>query len=126
MKYYLLVIAAIVSLSVFADKPVCYAESGGYCVYRGNVKQIYVNSNGFILFYFDTLMDEGEWEKAGVVPVRRDAASYRMSDNPDFAKLFYSTALAAQASNREVTIQMRGQAGGYLNLDRIWLPESGY
>ncbi|WP_251359709.1 hypothetical protein [Kangiella sp. TOML190] len=44
-----------------------------------------------------------------------------LDDNPEFAKLFYSTALSANAQNKKVSIQMRGTYDGYLKADRIWL-----
>ena len=50
-----------------------------------------------------------------------NAAAFQVADNPDFAKLFYATALAAQTSGRAVTLQMRGSINGYLKFDRIWL-----
>ncbi|WJG07961.1 hypothetical protein [Aliiglaciecola sp. LCG003] len=44
-----------------------------------------------------------------------------MSDNIEFAKMFYATALAAQASNRDITIQTNGVESGYLKFTRVWL-----
>lgn len=71
--------------------------------------------------YFDTPLDLHVAQGVGFNPAVASAAIIKVDDHPDFAKLFYSTALAAQASGREVTIQMRGVASGYLVIDRIWL-----
>jgi hypothetical protein len=49
------------------------------------------------------------------------AAAFKIDAAPEFAKMFYSTALSAQATNRNVGIQMRGVDSGYLGFDRIWL-----
>lgn len=76
-----------------------------------------------ILIYFDQPISLSEPSKAGLSINETSAAAYRVSDNPEFAKLFYSTALAAQTTKRKVTIQMRGTINGYLKFDRIWLAE---
>ena len=112
-----------VSPVALAAKPACYATHGGYCQYDGKVKSIYVNSGNIILLYFDTAIPTGDVSVAGFSITNGGAAAYRMTDNPAFANLFYSTALAAQASGRAVTIQMRGTESGYLQFDRIWLAE---
>ena len=114
------------SQACFADKPSCTANSGGYCQYTGYVKQIYVNKSGMILIYYDTPFDtEQDADVAGysLGLGGRSAAVVLVSENPEFAKLFYSTALSAQATKRKITIQMRGTHSGYLKADRIWLPE---
>lgn len=116
-------VAIIGSSSAFAAKPVCHDTHGGYCSYTGKVERIYINSGNVILLYFDTTMDDGEWEKAGYDAANRSATAIQLNDNPEFAKLFYSTALAAQASKRSISIQMRGLYQGYLKADRIWLSQ---
>ncbi|GAB6094384.1 hypothetical protein JCM14469_06360 [Desulfatiferula olefinivorans] len=58
-----------------------------------------------------------------VTPKRVPAAAYRVTDNPEFARLLYATALTAQATNRAIIIQMRGALGTYPRMDRIWLAE---
>ncbi len=116
----LVAMVMFVSVSAFAAAPYC---STSYCVYNGKVDSIYVNSGGYILLYFDTPMPASEPDKAGFSVSNLTASIYKISDNPEFAKLFYSTALAAQASGRPVSIQMRGVVNGYLKFDRIWLAE---
>ena len=123
IKTAIALIALLISSSCFADKPLCYESYGGYCQYTGFVQKIYVNSGNLILMYFDTTMDEGEWDTAGIVASNRNAAAIVINDNPDFAKLFYSTALSAQASKRKVTVQLRGAHSGYLKIDRVWLDQ---
>ncbi len=124
----ILVIASIAMASLFSKnimsgQPTCHTHSGGpYCSYVGKVQRIYVNDSNFILIYFDTALPEGETDSVGISGVsQRTATVYRISDNPEFATMFYSTALAAQASGREITIQMRNTLNGYLKFDRIWL-----
>ena len=119
----LVAMVMFVSVSAFAAAPYCSVNSGGYCSYGGKVKNIYVNSGGIILLYFDTPMPESETAKVGYSVSNFGVAGFKISDNPEFAKLFYSTALAAQASGRPVSIQMRGVISGYLKFDRIWLAE---
>ncbi|MCO7224251.1 hypothetical protein [Pleionea sp. CnH1-48] len=113
----------LLQASAYANKPTCHSSNGGYCSYTGEVARIYVNKSNLILMYFDTLMDVDEWEKAGLSARQTDATIVSLSDSPEFAKLFYSTALAAQASGRQVQIQMRGVKNGYLMVDRIWLAQ---
>jgi hypothetical protein len=69
-------------------------------------------------------MAASEPAKAGFSASKTNAAAFVIGDNPEFAKLFYSTALAAQASGRKISIQMRDVYSGYLKFDRIWLAES--
>jgi len=125
MKGIIVGILLLVSSGVFAAAPTCQLSSSGeaYCAYTGKVRQIYINSGGGILFYFDTPFDKAIAESIGFTPSKTNAAYNLVSTNPDFAKMFYSTALAAQASKRNVTIQMRGTLSGYLKFDRIWLAE---
>ncbi len=110
-----------ISTSVFATVPVCSDTSGGYCQYTGKVSKIYVNAHDSILLYFDTRIPVENALIASYTITNGAAGIIQISENPEFAKLFYSTALAAQASKRNVTIQMRGTYGAYLKMDRIWL-----
>ncbi|MCL2914649.1 hypothetical protein L2725_12810 [Shewanella corallii] len=113
----------LLSTSLFAAPPTCHSSHDGYCQYSGTVKSIYVNSGNVILMYFDTGFDPSSASGAGFTVSNGNAAAIRITDNPAFANLFYSTALAAQASGRPVTVQMRGVISGYLKIDRIWLAE---
>lgn len=113
----------LASFTALASVPTCHSSYNGYCQYHGKVSRIYVNSGNLILLYFDTEMDPGEGSTASMSLTTGAAAAVKMSDNPEFAKLFYSTALAAQASQRNVQIQMRGTISGYMKIDRIWLSE---
>ncbi|WP_444946657.1 hypothetical protein ACJJIP_08515 [Microbulbifer sp. VTAC004] len=106
---------------VQAGTPTCHSGSDVYCQYIGKVERIYVNKDNLILLYFDTPVALNIPESAGLSAVYDFAAAFAADENPEFAKMFYSTALAAQASGRDVTIQMRGLQGGYLKIDRIWL-----
>jgi hypothetical protein len=111
----------VFSCSSFSVAPSCSSAHGGYCAYVGKVDRIYINSGNLILLYFDTPMSIEIASNAGLTVTNGEAAAYNMSDNLEFAKIFYSTALAAQASGREVNIQMHGTQSGYLKFDRIWL-----
>lgn len=117
----LLVPLMALSADTFAVAPKCYSTHGGYCQYTGKVKRIYINRWNTILLYFDKPIAASEPVKAGFSIKSRSAAAFNVKENPEFAKLFYSTALAAQASGRNITIQMRGNHGSYLKFDRIWL-----
>ena len=122
-KLVLSIFLLIISNSVFAAKPECFSSSGGYCAYTGKVSRIYVNSNNLILIYFDDSISAEDAAVAGITISYGNAAAFRVSDNPDFAKMFYSMALAAQASGRNISMQMRGEQSGYLKFDRIWLAD---
>ncbi|WP_064791904.1 hypothetical protein [Shewanella woodyi] len=119
----LLVVSLLVSFSAQASAPTCHSSHNGYCQYGGKVSRIYVNSGNLILLYFDEAMDPALGSEANMSLNSGVAAAVLITQNPEFAKLFYSTALAAQASQRNVTIQMRGTIGGYMKADRIWLAE---
>ena len=116
------------SFKLYAAEPTCQFSSAGnwYCQYSGTVDRIYVNSGNMILLYFDTCFQQTTLDASasnGLTFNQRCAASIPLTDNPDFAKLFYSTALSAQASKRNVTIQMRGTHSSYVKMDRIWLAQ---
>ncbi len=117
----ILILSLMFSFNAFSAAPSCHSTYGGYCGYEGKVKNIYVNSGGLILLYFDTAIDVSVATVAGLTITNGGAAAFKISTNPDFAKMFYSTALAAQASGRNVSIQMKGVESGYLQFDRIWL-----
>lgn len=119
----LLSIICTISFPALAAKPTCSPNYNGYWSYAGTVDRIYINSGNLILIYFDEPIEISEASKAGLSITETSAAAYKVNDNPEFAKLFYSTALAAQASKRKVLIQMRGTLNGYLKFDRIWLAE---
>lgn len=130
MKKTFIITAVLLLLSHKANaaEPTCQFSSSGswYCQYNGSVNRIYVNSGNMILLYFDTCYSQATLDASasnGLNFTQRCAASIPLSDNPDFAKLFYSTALSAQTSKRSVSIQMRGTHGGYVKMDRIWLYE---
>lgn len=114
-------LANFLTFNAHSAAPSCSSASGGFCQYTGKVEKIYINNAGIILLYFDSLASISNAQVAGFTITHVQAAAYEMSENPDFAKMFYSTALAAQASGRDVTIQMHGTYAGYLKISRIWL-----
>lgn len=124
MKYLLssIILLTMLNLNAFASEPTCHSGDSPYCQYTGKVNRIYVNADNLILLYFDTPLPSGAAASAGYSVSNHSAAAlFSIDDNSEFAKMLYSTALAAQASNRDVTVQMRGTTGGFLKLDRIWL-----
>jgi hypothetical protein len=121
LQIVIFVISGLLSSFVLAGQPTCHSSYGGYCAYTGKVQRIYINSGNLIRMYFDTPVPLDVPAGIGYNVTQAPAAAIRINSNPDFAKLFYSTALAAQASGRNVTIQMRGTTSGYLLIDRIWL-----
>lgn len=112
---------SIFSVNLFAAEPTCHTGSGGYCSYQGPVSNIYVNAANVILIYFDTPIPLELPNVAGYQITQGAAAAYLTTNNPEFAKMLYSTALAAQASGRDINIQMRGVVQGFLQIDRVWL-----
>ncbi|WP_444994644.1 hypothetical protein [Aliikangiella sp. IMCC44359] len=115
------VLLSFISGGAFAVAPSCNSGPDGYCQYTGKVKRIYVNANNLIILYFESPVSVETASNAGINITDGSGAAFQINTNPEFAKLFYSTALAAQASGRNVTIQMRGNEGPYLKFDRIWL-----
>ncbi len=110
-------------LNASADAPTCHEGSSGvpYCEYKGKVKTLYVNSDNQILLYFDE--PAPSFDSIDSAITQRSAAVVNMNTHPEFAKLFYSTALSAQATNRKVVIHMRSRQDSYSVIDRIWLNE---
>ncbi len=124
MRYLIFFITFIVSSYIQAATPTCHVHSGGnFCQYNGSVDRLYVNSGNMILMYFDSAVDVSVPQGVGINATTGVATAISITDSPEFAKMFYSTVLAAQASKREVSIQMRGTKSGYLKVDRIWLSE---
>jgi len=122
MKKIILILATFVSSFAFSGAPTCHTHSSGpYCQYTGQVEKVYVNTGGHILLYFDVLMDSSVPSNVGLNVSNYFAAIYPLNDFPEFGNLLYSTMLAAQATGRNVTVQMRKTLHGYLEIDRIWL-----
>jgi hypothetical protein len=122
----LAIIASLVmSSSASAAAPGCYAFNGaGYCQYTGRAYQVYVNSNGEIILYFDTAMPASAPSSVGIAGVSVFGATlFRTSTNPDYAKMLYASLLSAQARGATITVQMWGVENGYMKLDRVWVNE---
>lgn len=117
----ILLLSSWISLSVQASTAFCSSASVNYCQYTGKVSKIYVNSDGVILMYFESPITPSEAQNAGFTIRSGIAAVFQISENVEFAKMFYATALAAQASGRDVIIQMHDVEIGYLKFSRIWL-----
>jgi len=120
-----LIALMVMSSAAFGAAPTCqlYNGSSPYCSYSGYVARIYVNASDTIILYFDTPMAANTASSVGFSATNTTAAAIKISENPEFANFFYSTALAAQASKRKIGIQMRDNHGSYLKIDRIWLSE---
>lgn len=128
IRHFIAAIAVLASLGsspAMASAPGCYTYSGqGYCQYTGRASQVYVNSNGEIILYFDTPMPASAPASVGITGVSvLNAALYRLSDNPDYGKLLYASLLSAQARGATIQVQLWGVNGGYMKLDRIWVYE---
>lgn len=125
MKYFKIFVAAtvlMISNHSLAATPTCHSNNGSpYCQYTGKVERIYINDSNLVLIYFDNSVSLDVPASVGYSVSNGYAAAFDVDENPEFAKMFYSTALAAQASGRSITIQMRDAQSGYLKFDRIWL-----
>ena len=121
----LALIASFVATPASASAPGCYSYNGaGYCQYTGRAYQVYVNSNGEIILYFDTAMPASAPTSVGITGVSvYGAALYRLSENPDYGKLLYASLLSAQARGATIIVQLWGVTGGYMKIDRIWVNE---
>lgn len=109
--------------AAWAGAPQCYPNGGSsYCMYSGPVSYAYINSNGWILLYFDTPVDPNALASAGITGVTTyGAAMYVMSNYPDFGKALYATLLAAQARGVPVNVMMTSVSSGYLQMDRVYV-----
>jgi len=106
----------------YSAEPTCQTyNENNYCSYSGKVQRIYVNASNQILIYFDQPLSLEVASTFGYEITYGGAAIFPIDDKPEFAKMFYSTALTAQASGRNISIQMRSVLNGYMKFDRIWL-----
>jgi len=132
MKKIILIVILLIGLNVFysshqrtnAAAPTCSSSHGGYCSYTGKVKIAYINSGNVVLIYFDTRFDPNEATKANlsISGGGLSAAAFPINDaNKLFGQSLYATALAALNADKRIGIQMRGNYGGYLKVDRIWI-----
>lgn len=106
-----------------ADRPECSTSASTgtpYCKYRGLVSRSYVSQGGAVLMHFDTAFASAAEVTIPNVTML-NACVVLVEQNQDFAKMFYASALMAQASGKTVTVQMRGSADGYPLCDRIWV-----
>lgn len=106
---YLSTLLLFISLQAMAGTPTCHDHSGGaYCSYSGTVKQIYVNASNFILIYFENSIDVSTPAAYGLSVTNGGAAALKITDeNKEFARMLYSTALAAKASGATIGMQMK-------------------
>jgi hypothetical protein len=113
----------LASLPATAAAPNCYSYNGtGYCEYTGKVYQVYVNSGGQIILYFDTPMTASQLASVGISGVSvLGAAMFNIAESPDYAKMLYASLLAAQARGSNVQVQLWGTTSGYMKIDRIWV-----
>ena len=104
-----------------AAKPTCHVHNGSpYCQYTGKVAQSYVNNGNQIILYFDTAF--GSTSEINIPGVTVTSACLVPGNSGmDFAKMFYASMLMAQATGRNVTVQMWGETGGYPKCDRVWV-----
>ena len=116
-------VVSLVPVFAWAAKPVCYTHNGTpYCKYTGKVAKSYVNSDNNIILYFDTAFGStSEINIPGVTVT--NACLVPGSSGMDFAKMFYASMLTAQATGRNVTLQMWGNASGYPRCDRVWVED---
>lgn len=101
----------------------CHTSHNGYCSYHGKLTRVYLNEDNLLLNYFESSFDASIAIDLGYNVSNTEAASYQMSDNIEFGKLLYSTALTAFLSGKTVSLQMRDVEHGYLQVDRIWINE---
>lgn len=114
-----LLIFSVVSI---ASSPTCHDHpSGGYCRYIGQVDQVFMNENGYILIYFKQSISTDIPKSYDFEIKKAEAAAYRVSDNPEFSNSLFSAMLAAQLAGREVGLQMRGVVADRLRIDRFWI-----
>ena len=118
------VLGAIAAGESVAGSLTCAPYGGGaYCQYDGKGAEAYVNAYDLIHVYFDQSFDISVPAQVGFNVSSASVAVVPISANPDFAKMFYSTVLSAQARSAAVRIQMTSTSGGYLRADRIWVIE---
>lgn len=125
MKNIWIITVLLFAGAVNADSMFCKPQnSSGYCQYNGKVASLYVNKSKHILMYFENPMNDGLPSSAGISGVSEYGAGLvDLGEYPEFGQLFYSTAMAAQAQGKNVKVQMRGTAYGYMKIDRIWLAQ---
>jgi hypothetical protein len=121
-KLFLILVLSFWGSSLLAATPTCRTSGeNGLCEYIGQVRQLYINENGLILLYFDSAVPGSVASGVGLTITDGGAASYNLNDNPEFAKLLYSTALAAQSQGKDVRIFMTDVYSNRLRIDRIWI-----
>lgn len=118
-----LAFAALFPVSASAAKPYCTVYNGSpYCQYTGKVSKSYVNAGNQIILYFDTAFGSASEINIPGVTVT-NACLVPGNSGMDFAKMFYASMLTAQATGRNVTVQMWGDLGGYPKCDRVWVED---
>jgi hypothetical protein len=124
-KILVLILFTLMSSASFSETaaPTCHDNSGSpYCRYTGEIDRLYINYSNVILMYFESSINTSDASSVGFAINSGEAAALRIADgNAEFARAFYSTALAAKLSGSKVSVQMRGTESGYLKIDRIWI-----
>ena len=110
-------------LQTEASEFTCFSSSGGFCRYIGKISRNYINKEPRILLYFEDAIDTSLPGTVGIDNVTKPlAATLKYTESNDkFWTSVYATLLAAQLSDRQVTVQFVDSESNYLVIDKIWV-----
>ncbi len=96
-------------------------KSQSYCRYKGKVSQLYANSDGFNLYFFETPFRLNDAKEKGY-NILSGAAGLVFQDDLEKKAIQKSLELAFE-NNLSVEIHMRNVEKGYLEIDRVWVKQ---
>lgn len=132
MKVTVLLVTAAIAIvaAVFTylnfDQPVAKCKTSAtatpYCMYKGQIKSVYVNEKGLILIGLYESLNKEEALAVGFDLKTVNYFAYQMSaDNGAFAEAILSLSQAAIDDGNQVEMHARETLNGTIKIDRIWL-----
>lgn len=125
-----LVIGGGVYFSLFvkgSGKAVCKKSdtSSNYCVYKGDIRYLYVNEEGLLIVGIHDYFDKENAKLFGFNITNSGAIAYPASvvDSSFFKAQLLAISLLALENKMSVEIHTRGTVSGMMKADRIWLRE---
>ena len=110
-----------------SGKAVCKKSdtSSDYCVYKGDIRYLYVNEEGLLIIGIHDYFDKESAKSFGFNITNGGAIAYETNivDSSFFKEQLSAISLLALENKMAVEIHARGTVSGMMKADRIWLRE---
>ena len=121
-----LILSALFAPRLAAEPTFNYCVSGSHCAVSTYVSSVYVNSDGWVIVYFDGSLDPAVFTSNNITGITyTNGALFIPSESStisrDFANRLYSSALTAQMQGRPLVLFVHAGTAGYPYISRAWV-----